>query len=412
MSTVREFLRDSYQQELLVISQKQSERYEEALERYRDNFISEWMLLEEIEGEKEENREREVEVYDIIRAIPCNEIKEFFDKIIGVYVKWIDTYWDEALEDFQNLLKEHNLLESEYDIKERILFRGRIDKGILTPWDMFHIPFNKRYLIGNQRYSLTGQPLLYLGFSVIDILAELRRDEKNTDDLKICTYTLKNSFLVFDLRNDFYKYFTYNPLEELVKDQEVGFDINEEQLKREFFKLILASCCSFQKKKEMNTYSFCEEYVLPQILANVIKKTKYRGIIYTSTRLEPNDKGNYYNSAYKDNVAIFTQLCRTHIYDRELFDEFNVSNPIDLSNILEVKIHDLQKLCDIIKINDIEKNYEMYYTIAEEIQQEMSDIKVGKEKYLEHKIGKMHIYLIYSLLTEIKNICLVRRIGA
>ena len=47
---------------------------------------------------------------------------------------------------------------------------------------MFHIPFNKRYLIGNQRYSLTGQPMLYIGSSVIDVAKEI--DVKDINNLK------------------------------------------------------------------------------------------------------------------------------------------------------------------------------------------------------------------------------------
>lgn len=403
MSTIKHFLKDSYQRNLLLISQNQSERYEEALERYRDNFISEWMLIEK----EEEGREKEI--YEIISAISADRIGSFFDKIVEVYIKWIDTYLDQALDQLRELLEEYKLLNSTYDIRERILFRGRVDKNILTPWDMFHIPFNKRYLIENQRYSLTGQPLLYLGFSVIDILAELRRNEEEIENLKICTYTLKNSLEVYDLRNSFYKYFEYNPLEDVIDDQEVTISIDSSKVEQEFFRLILASCCSFKKRKEMNSYSFCEEYVVPQMLANVIKKVGYHGIIYTSTRLEIHDNGENYNSAYKDNVAIFTKLCRTHIYDKDLFDKFSVSNPIDFTKIQEVGFSDLQRLCDTIKIYDEERQYQTYTSTAAEMQQEIQDIEIQDKKYTEHILGKMHMYLVYSLLTEVKNSCLVRR---
>ena len=38
---------------------------------------------------------------------------------------------------------------------------------------MFHIPFTKRNLIKNQRYSLIGRPMLYLGFTPKYIFKEL-----------------------------------------------------------------------------------------------------------------------------------------------------------------------------------------------------------------------------------------------
>lgn len=85
---------------------------------------------------------------------------------------------------------------------------------------MFHIPFNKRYLIGNQRYSLTGQPLLYLGFSILDVLAELNCDLNEFDKVKLCTYKPNENFRVFDLRNDFYEYLRYNPLDDLLDDSD------------------------------------------------------------------------------------------------------------------------------------------------------------------------------------------------
>lgn len=38
-----------------------------------------------------------------------------------------------------------------------------------TKDEMFHIPYDKRHLVGNQRYSLSGLPCLYLGILHISV---------------------------------------------------------------------------------------------------------------------------------------------------------------------------------------------------------------------------------------------------
>lgn len=53
-----EFFQDSYQQQLRKLSQLQSETYEEAIEKYRDSFISDIMMIKmdnNIEDIKEDN---------------------------------------------------------------------------------------------------------------------------------------------------------------------------------------------------------------------------------------------------------------------------------------------------------------------------------------------------------------------
>ena len=64
---------------------------------------------------------------------------------------------------------------------------------------------------------------------------------------------------------------------------EISFNNMTESEKRtytssDFFKMILASVCSFQKKSELKGYSFCEEYIIPQILALILKNNNYMSI--------------------------------------------------------------------------------------------------------------------------------------
>src|SRR5699024_9298261 len=86
-----------------------------------------------------------------------------------------------------------------------VLFRGRNCNSFLSHWDMFHIPFNRRFLIGNQRYSLVGQPLLYLATSPYCVFKELG----GTEDIKISSFrmayndTKENNLIFFNNSNNF-----------------------------------------------------------------------------------------------------------------------------------------------------------------------------------------------------------------
>src|SRR5205823_638449 len=61
------------------------------------------------------------------------------------------------------------------------LFRMRIGSaaGRHQLGDLFHIPFNSRHLITNQRYSFPGLPCLYLGQSLYVCWEELGRPDLN-----------------------------------------------------------------------------------------------------------------------------------------------------------------------------------------------------------------------------------------
>ncbi|MGL5353360.1 MAG: hypothetical protein ACRDA5_08530, partial [Clostridium sp.] len=354
-----EFLHDSYQERLRNLAQVQSETYEQALEKYRDSFIAEIILIRQgskLISDKNINK-KSIQLINFIREINIDEVVTLFNSIIEIYEQWIDSKGQNAMKKFEELLERIEFEDFKYDLRNNVLFRGRYSQSILTPWDMFHIPFNKRYLIGNQRYSLTGQPLLYLGFSVLDVLAELDSDYNEFDDVKLCPFKLKEDLRVFDLRNEFYKYFKYNPLEDLLINSDYNEQVSYNNTKNEFFKFILASVCSFEKRQEHRQFSFCEEYVLPQMLAQIIKKKGFNGIIYCSTKLKNEENDRLHKTGYKDNVAIFTNFSKEHVYDRKLYSNFKISNPINNKQIRNISIEQLKELCDNIKSVDSDGLY-------------------------------------------------------
>ncbi|SHH24077.1 hypothetical protein [Clostridium grantii] len=407
MECIVEFLHDNYHSKLRNLCQIQSDKYEEALVRYKDTFLSELNLMKRCKKACRRNDNKKIEnIHEFINMINEEEVSNFFDEIINIYICWIDSRGDQALENFITLLDKFHLLDFQVDISNEIFFRARQSKGILTPWDMFHIPFNRRYLISNQRYSLTGQPLVYLGMSVLDVLSELNSNLNEFEEVKIATYVFKDSFMVYDLRNDFYKYIKHNLLTEIVEDFTDDFNMEFEQFKNEFFKFILSSICSFEKRKELDSFTFCEEYVIPQLLAQILKKKQFKGVIYSSTKLKEKENDEKYNTKYKDNIAVFTNFNKEHVYDRELFNKLKISNPISLNKSGSINVGDVKYICDKIKSIDIDKRKRKYYNTGLELEQDFTKIKIQGKEYFEHDIGKLHLYLVYILLFEVRNKCL------
>ena len=114
--------------------------------------------------------------------------------------------------------------------------------------EMFHIPFEKRHLVGNQRFSLSGLPCLYLGGSSYICWEELGRKDFSTSNY--CGYSLKESVNMFDML-----------LPAAITD--------EHQIRR----IVLILFCSLPAHRD---YLFKPEYILPQcVLHSLIRRSYY-----------------------------------------------------------------------------------------------------------------------------------------
>lgn len=410
MECMKEFMQESYQARLRMFAQSKSERYEDTIESYKKIFLAHFKLV------KHKCERIDCSYYwvcehvrRVINNITEEEISVFFDKLRDIYLYWINANIVESIRRFKELLREYDLLKFEKKIKDfDVYFKARVSDQVLTTWDMFHIPFNKRYLIQNQRFSLTGQPMLYIGSSVIDVAEEI--EAKNIDEMKVSFIQISSDTLkIFDLRNNFGEIYDNIVVNEFLGKNNYNYD------KAHFFKMILSSICSFQKRQELQGFSFCEEYVIPQILAQVLKTYEYNGIAYYSTKKydklkcfeqEDEKKGNPQDvwldrMEYKENIAIFTELNIEHVYDKKLYETLTISVPIDIKKIDIISIDDLEEVKDeILKSGEQEK-----ITFAEKIYSSFNriykDIKIGSESYWDTSYGKLHIYGLYTILNQV-----------
>lgn len=195
--------------------------------------------------------------------------------------------------------------------EKQMLFRMRCSGDKFQEYseeEMFHIPFEKNYLVGNERFSLSGFPSLYLGESSYVCWEELRHP--NLENVTLAIFQAKQYVKVIDLTYDG-KSTISNPLKHC---------------------LFLASTIPVLHKDA----PFKPEYIIPQLLLqglvtykneNYEKATDY-AIKYTSTHSQ--DKGLWFGNSCnlhkKLTNYVFAPLC---------YQEVGVSN--SLKCLLECK---------------------------------------------------------------------------
>lgn len=411
------FLQEQFQYELRNTSKIRSDRFEHTLYKYKNSFVREFN--ESLNGICDEhNNENNIKIINILKKVNVSDIDVFFKTLIDVYISWINAELWTSIGEFEGLLKDYKILDEYENIDDLVLFRGRRSKNFISHWDMFHIPFNKRFHIGNQRYSLVGQPLLYLATSPYCVYREL----ESSEDLRISSFRFKQKchMKIFNNSNLFYRYIKNNNDETAISitDSMIVDDINkleENGIIQKFFLLILASVCSFQRREELKNTSFCEEYVLPQILAQIVKNNKLDGIMYTSIK-SYYDKvvvGNELlsNLIYK-NICLFTNYDKsntkdvTYVYDKKLYEKFILSAPISFDFDLEEKYYKIKKSLEYIKILSSENKMnnsdeDIIYNINQVLISYM-DMSINIDNIKEFKIASnLHCLFLRNIILNI-----------
>ncbi|MGE0568801.1 MAG: hypothetical protein AB7O73_12690, partial [Bacteroidia bacterium] len=340
------FLSDEFQENLRNISQQRAEKFEDVISEYKANFTLEFEHLEPVHfcavhnGYNNDAQQLANDYQISLQKLKGTSV--FFDAVQNVYEIWIDGNIKKSIEKLSELVQEHDLLYQVNKPDKRIFFKGRLSKPYLSTEEIYHIPHNKRYLISNQRYSLTGQPIIYLGLSVLDVFAELKISKENFYDINFSTFVFKNlddTLNLFDFTSDFESNISelnYSSILGKFRDAE---SLGDAHIKRKFFKFILISLCSFRRRKESENWSFCEEYVLPQLVTENAKEKGFEGILFYSTRINKSlaySDESAYVSRYKENVALFTKYNKGENYDKKLIDKFEISKQLNYQDIIKI----------------------------------------------------------------------------
>ncbi len=165
---------------------------------------------------------------------------------------------------------------SEYfiDIESKQWFRARVGKNAnFTGKDMWHIPFNKRSLITNQRYSINGIPCLYLASSIFACWEEMDRPTLNEFWVNRFMPITENGISILNLSITLYQLCTYETY------------YNSAEFVKGFFEAwIVQSACSV--RVEEKSRAFKEEYIFPQLIMQNLYMAEIDGVMYFSVKMK------------------------------------------------------------------------------------------------------------------------------
>ena len=354
------FLEDDFHADLRAEAQTSS-RHERVLKVYRDRFIEEFNRLgsaNDCPSHRDTPEQFRWWIDRLLAKIQTLDASGILGRLIAIYEAWISGHLSQAGEVLDRLLKDFGLDNRPTKKLDKVLlFRGR--KGNLTKYDLLHIPFDKRHCISNQRYSLSGQPLLYLGLSILDVVCELRGDPTAIADFSFSYFWLRdpNKIRVLDTSNEL-RHTILNNLLAIINGganvraasaENPTFSPDHQTYSDAFVTFVVASLCSFKRKEVTANDKFAPEYVLPQLMAAWARVNGYDGILYSSTRIDPERwrmQGSLKLNRYRENVAFFTNFdpASDDEHDSGLLDRFEISEPVRLSGAAAISDGDLLAL--------------------------------------------------------------------
>ncbi|TGV10785.1 hypothetical protein E4695_02265 [Alcaligenaceae bacterium 429] len=185
-------------------------------------------------------------------------------------------------------LTHHYLSPTETGIVYRMRIGSDVYNAPLSEKEMFHIPFEKRHLIGNNRFSLTGFPCLYFGNSVYGCWEEMGRP--NIESCFVAKFDLSGHHFIDLSRTpqeintalDHWSGKTFLMRTKLTEEVSKSF----EYLMTDYLLLWpLIFCCSIKVFHQDSVFK--PEYIFPQLLLEWIisgRLSQYDGIKFNSTK--------------------------------------------------------------------------------------------------------------------------------
>ncbi|ABX41304.1 hypothetical protein [Lachnoclostridium phytofermentans] len=184
--------------------------------------------------------------------------------------------------------------------------------------EMLHIPFNKRGLVQNQRYSINGMPCLYLGTSTYVCWEELSRPDFNS--FWVSRYEVKDTRLkILNLS------YTLQDIMNYKNHNSNDYELERTLIEYFLYWIIQCACSIFVKNKNR---VFKEEHIIPQLIMQNIRRTDIDGIMYFSTR------GKYtagYRAWIMKNFAFPAddyEILTDNVFDNEKYKENKLSRKL------------------------------------------------------------------------------------
>lgn len=207
------------------------------------------------------------------------KISNLKNNIENIILEYLSGRSKEAFEKFSNMMDNYrhwiDKLSFKYEENSKF-YRMRIskDKNVTKLGEIFHISFDKRYLVSTQRYSVAGVPSLYLGNSLYACWQEL--EKPNLDDTFVSEFNSTQQINILDFA------ITFNIIKNSLDTEQL---IEEEKVLSFFILYPLIFTCSF--KKQYKNANFNIEYIIPNMVLQWLSNEKehFDGIRYFSTKM-------------------------------------------------------------------------------------------------------------------------------
>lgn len=217
------------------------------------------------------------------------------------------------------------------------LFRSRLSENVKTfrAVEMLHLPFDKRGLTGNYRFSLPGVPSLYLGNTSYACWVEMGCPPEHT--FNVSPVILDGSQKIFNLAV-------------MMRDFEGLNDFEEERVHCWIRLIMLMIATSYRINEEGRTFK--SEYIISQSIMLACKSLDIDGVAYYSKRV---DDEIFAIAAV--NVALFAEFRFYKKYAR-ICEKLKIDDSFNYSMYKQLGFVDTQTSCRLkidgcSKINNI-----------------------------------------------------------
>ena len=129
-----------------------------------------------------------------------SEVQKIFDKLTGCCRSFLSGDIASAISLMYDCYFRDNVSLKTFQLVSGSIFyrmRKANNYHLFKNAEMFHIPFEKNYLIKNERFSISGFPSFYLGKSVYVCWEEMGRPD--FDQANVAVYMNRNNSIVIDL---------------------------------------------------------------------------------------------------------------------------------------------------------------------------------------------------------------------
>ena len=419
------FFDDEYQEQLKKRALS-NDGFEYTLRNYRDLFLDDLVNLENIKMYSNCDHCSNCFIYNPISVALesymkdfCNDIRtkselmcSIFNEIIDIHVTALSINRSVAKQKLDSfILNRCNGLNAQDPFFfSRPFFRARTsgDYDGSDIHELFHVPFNKRHLIGNQRFSLTGVPLLYLAESLPLALKEIDCDNnKYNAALFLPKYSNYYRKSLFDMTNPFID--GINSIQNLI---DVGDDYSyksqsqyvftENNIDRYLARFILSQCLHFPVQ---NRGAFISEYLLPQLLMDVISENDWIGIRYRSCKSFKDESRDRYMHYVDSNICFKVPYSLAYYNDEMLANYYYATWCNGEKTKTYSELNTIMECFKELKDNARSKGYILtdyiaFYVYVKLHIDKMIDT-IGKKSYQNRKACRVEITLFYKLFEQL-----------